>query len=68
MYVKLHYLNPDCTDLLASPRLVLPQVEESVHDRVHDGVDASKDEQGSLDTLVELVERLVVAKEPEIYE
>lgn len=53
---------------MASPRLVLPQVEESVHDRVHDGVDASKDEQGSLDTLVELVERLVVAKEPEIYE
>ena len=52
--------------LWTSPGLVLPEVEESVHDRVHDGVEASEDEQRVLDPLPQLVEQLGVADEPDV--
>lgn len=49
---------------MAPPVIVLPQVEESVDDGIHDGVETREDEQRVLDPLAELVEQLRVADEP----
>ena len=50
---------------LTSSGLVFPEIEESVDDWIHDGVDASEDEETSLNSFVQFLERLIVAKKPE---
>jgi hypothetical protein len=50
---------------LATSWLVFPEIEESVDDWIHDGIDASKNEETSLNAFVQLLERLVVAQKPE---
>jgi hypothetical protein len=52
-------------NLLATSWLVFPEIEESVDDWIHDGIDASKNEETSLNAFVQLLERLVVAQKPE---